>query len=286
MDLREALQHGVRELRAADVGSPALAAELLLMQVLDASRAWLYTHITDLMDPAAYQRYGELVRLRAAGTPTQYLTGKQEFWGLEFEVTPDVLIPRPETEHVMEVALERFGQQRSRQRLRVLDVGTGSGCLAVALARELPDARVYAADISRRALLVARRNAVRHGVAEQIAFVEGDLLGPFAVRSFDLVVSNPPYVGRFDEQSLAREVRGYEPAKALIAGDEGVEIYPNLVTQAAERLVAGGLLVVEMGYGLSGRVRALFDRRVWRNVAITNDLAGIPRVLAAESVGT
>ena len=281
MILREALKQGGGELRAANVPSPVLAAELLLMHVVGASRAWLYAHADDPLDAGAAERYGELIRRRSAGTPTQYLTGHQEFWGLEFEVTPDVLIPRPETEHVMEVAIGRLGKERSREPLRVADVGTGSGCLAVALARELPAARIFATDVSPRALAVARRNAARHGVAERIAFVESDLLAAFLPRSLDLVVSNPPYIGRKEAASLPREVREHEPAEALFGGEEGMEAYPTLIAEAAERLIASGVLVVELGYEVSERVEALLDTADWRDIAITNDLAGIPRVLSA-----
>jgi release factor glutamine methyltransferase len=281
MNLREALKQGVGELRAADVPSPVLAAELLLMHVVGATRAWLYAHVDDQLDPAAAERFRKLIARRAAGTPTQYLTGSQEFWGLELEVTPAVLIPRPETEHVVEVALARLGQHRSRGPLRLVDVGTGSGCLAIALARELPQARVYATDISRRALAVARRNAVRHGLAERITFIEANLLAPFPPRSLDVVVSNPPYVARKEAASLPREVREHEPPEALFAGEEGMAVYPPLISEAAERLVAGGLLVVELGYDVSERVEALLDTADWREIHITSDLAGIPRVLAA-----
>ena len=284
MNLREALKQGVAELRGANVPSPVLAAELLLMHVVGGSRAWLYAHIDDPLDSAAAEGYRELIARRAAGTPTQYLTGRQEFWGLELEVTPDVLIPRPETEHVVEVALARLGQERSREALRVVDVGTGSGCIALALARELPAARVFATDISPRALAVARRNAARHGLADRVAFVESSLLAAFALRSLDLVVSNPPYVSQKDAASLPREVREHEPHLALFAGEEGIDVYPVLIGEAAERLVGGGLLVVELGYDVCERVEALFDTDDWREITITKDLAGIPRVLAARRI--
>ncbi|HVB33077.1 MAG TPA: peptide chain release factor N(5)-glutamine methyltransferase [Patescibacteria group bacterium] len=284
MNFREALKQGIGRLRAAGVASPVLAAELLLMHVAGASRAWLYVHIDDPLDPAAAERYFDLVGQRAAGAPTQYLTGHQEFWGLDFEVTPDVLIPRPETEHIVEVALERIGQQRSREALLVADVGTGSGCLAVALARELPQARVFATDISLAALAVARRNAERHGVAGRLLFVASDILSSFRPRSFDLVVSNPPYVGRREATSLAREIREHEPGKALFAGEEGIEVYPLLVAQAMDCLCPAGVLVVELGYGVSERVMTLLDSADWRDIGVTSDLAGIPRVLAARRV--
>jgi release factor glutamine methyltransferase len=282
MNIREALKEGVGRLRAASVPSPMLAAELLLMHVAGASRAWLYAHIDDPVDPAAAERYRELIGRRAAGTPTQYLTGHQEFWGLDFEVTPAVLIPRPETEYVVEVALARMGHARSREPLRVADVGTGSGCIAVALAREFPRASVFACDVSLRALAVAWRNAERHGVGERIAFAAADLLLAFQPRSFDLVVSNPPYVGRAEAGSIAREIREHEPDQDVFAGEQGMDVYPSLIGQAAECLCAGGVLVVELGYGLSERAMALTSGGEWQDVSLTKDLAGIPRVLAAE----
>jgi release factor glutamine methyltransferase len=284
MNLREALKLAVAELRAANVPSPVLAAELLLMHVVSASRAWVYAHIDDPLDSAAAEQYRALIAKRATGTPTQYLTGIQEFWGMEIEVTPDVLIPRPETEHVVEVTLARLGQERSREALRVVDVGTGSGCIALALARELPGASIFATDISLRALAVARRNAAHHDLADRIAFVEASLLAPFPPRSLDVVVSNPPYVSRKDAASLAREVREHEPHLALFAGEKGMEVYPALIAEAGERLVAGGLLVLELGYDVSERVEALLDTDEWREINITSDLAGIPRVIAANRI--
>src|SRR5271155_3814722 len=184
-DIRAALKEGMHRLRAANVASHTLAAELLLMHALERNRTWLYTNPEAALDPAAEEKYFALVARRAAGEPTQYLTGKQEFWGLEFEVTPAVLIPRPETEHVVEVALERLGPRGIKINLatgapsaplRVADVGTGSGCLAVALAHELPHAEIFATDISGGALEIARRNAARHGVADRIHFLETNLL--------------------------------------------------------------------------------------------------------------
>ncbi len=282
MNLREALKQAIGDLRAANVPSPVLAAELLLMHAVGQSRAWLYAHAADPLDPSVVERYRELIRQRASGVPTQHLTGHQEFWGLDFQVTPDVLIPRPETEHVIEVALARLGQHRSRGPLRIADVGTGSGCLAIALARELPEARIYATDISRAALSVARRNAARHGLAGRILFLESHLLAAFPPRSLDVVVSNPPYVARKDAESLPREVREHEPHIALFAGEEGMAVYPSLIAEAAELMVPGGVLVLELGYDMSERVEALLDSSDWREIRITSDLAGIPRVLSAD----
>jgi release factor glutamine methyltransferase len=305
-NVRGALKEAMLRLRASNVPSHTLAAELLLTHVLGRNRTWLYTHPEELIENSAAERFFELVARRIAGTPTQYLTGKQEFWGLEFEVTPAVLIPRPETEHVVEVALERIGPPKWEVRspagagMRIADVGTGSGCLAVALARELPGAKMIATDISTAALEVARRNAARHGVAARIEFVECNLLDAFfghdapsvsvvgaqpaaPVLHLDLIVSNPPYVARADAPTLPREVAEHEPARALFGGEDGSEIYPALVRQAADLLVPGGLLVLELGYDTLDRVRPLVDDdATWTLVTVTNDLAGIPRVLAAE----
>ena len=292
MDVRAALAEAMARLRAAQVPSHALAAELLLMHALGRDRAWIYTHPEAPLDSNVAENYFALVARRAAGEPVQYLTGRQEFWGLEFEVTPAVFIPRPETEHVVEVALERLSARgASGQPLRIADVGTGSGCLAVALARELPHAEILATDISAAALEVARRNAARHGVSVRIQFLETNLLDAFLHESritsheshlFDLIVSNPPYIARDEASSLPREVREHEPEQALFGGAAGFEIYARLIEQAGARLRAGGILVVELGYDPAERVREMFHvKHCWHKVSITNDLAGIPRVLSA-----
>lgn len=293
-DVRAALKEGMAQLRAAKVPSATLAAELLLMHALGRDRTWLYTHPEAELDASAAREYFALIARRAAGEPTQYLTGKQDFWGLEFEVTPAVLIPRPETEHVIEVALERLGARGIKINmrtgepsplLRIADVGTGSGCLAVALAHELPHAEIFATDISAAALEVARRNAARHSVSGRVHFFEGDLLGPVSASSgsFDLIVSNPPYVAQDEAKTLAREVREHEPHAALFGGPSGIEMYERLIEQAGESLRSGGVLVLELGYDSAQHVRAILVKRGnWVNVSVTNDLAGIPRVLAAE----
>jgi release factor glutamine methyltransferase len=311
MDIRAALKEGMAQLRAAQIPSHTLAAELLLMYALERDRAWICGHPEEFLDPPAVEKFLALIARRAAGEPVQYLTGKQEFWGLEFEVTPAVLIPRPETEHVMEVALARLGERgikihmdtgAPRETLRVADVGTGSGCLAVALAWELPHAEVCATDISAPALEVARRNAARHGVAARIHFLQADLLTglenidrssvgvrhavpPSTQRGplFDLIVSNPPYIARNDAEQLQREVRDHEPHAALFGGPTGTEMYQRLIDQARDLLRDRGILVLELGHDSAEHVRGIFDAQpAWTKVAITMDLAGIPRVLAAE----
>src|SRR6202042_515418 len=248
-DIRAALKQGMAQLRAAETPSDTLAAEVLLMHTLQRDRAWLYSHPDEVLDIAVAEKYLALIARRAAGEPPQYLTGKQEFWGLEFEVTPAVLIPRPETEHVMEVALARLGERglkvhlnsgAPRETLHIADVGTGSGCLAIALAYELPHAQIVATDISAAALEVARRNAVRNHVADRVRFVEADLLAlpgheKPAKLFFDLIVSNPPYIADSNATTLQREVRDHEPHTALFAGPTGLEIYTRLITEARDQ---------------------------------------------------
>jgi release factor glutamine methyltransferase len=308
-DVGSALRDAMVELERERVPSAALAAELLLMHTLGCERAWLYAHPEDEMELARWERYRLLIARRASGVPTQHLTGHQEFWGLDFEVSPDVLIPRPETEHVIEVVLERLGIQQSSSRnpaersrqLRIADIGTGSGCLAVALANELSAAHIVATDISAAALEVARRNASRHGASNRIQFIECNLLddafhesrttshpspasrGLRASESqnFDLIVSNPPYIGRRDAPTLPREVGDHEPEVALFGGETGTEIYAALITQAAQLLKPGGILVLELGHNSADHVSRLLSPPDWLGLAITNDLAGIPRVASA-----
>jgi release factor glutamine methyltransferase len=296
MDVRGALRTGISQLREKQVASYTLAAELLLLHVLGRDRAWLYAHPEEPINSQELDKFLSLISRRANGEPTQHLTGKQEFWSLEFEATPDVLIPRPETEHVIEVALDRLAlrelragrpQKTNGKGFLIADIGTGSGCLAIALAKELPGATIYATDISLAALVVAHRNAVRHGVEKRIRFLESDLSLPLAAdganrSAFDLVVSNPPYIPRRDANTLAREVRDHEPGVALFGGEEGYELYAGLIALARRYLKPGGIFVAELGHDSLPAVQPLLDAGQWTNVGVSNDLAGIPRVIAAE----
>jgi release factor glutamine methyltransferase len=299
MDVRTALKNGIAELRDAGVPSFTLAAELLLLHALGRDRAWLYAHPEEEVAEVETKRFFALIARRSAGEPTQHLTGKQEFWGLEFEVTPDVLIPRPETEHVIEVALDRLALRELRSGqpqntvgagLRIADIGTGSGCIAIALAKELPNAQIYATDVSRSALEVACRNAINHGFLH-ISFLEANLLDVFLAGvpqsgheplRLDLIVSNPPYIGRREAPTLPREVRDHEPEVALYGGEEGYEMYGHLIAQAALCLRPGGILVLELGHNSLAAVQPLLGPTNWTNVTVTNDLAGSARVIAAE----
>jgi release factor glutamine methyltransferase len=327
--VRTALREAFAQLRAAGIPSHTLVAELLLMHALGRDRTWLYAHPEEVVPDSEAQRFTSLIARRAAGEPAQHLTCKQEFWGLEFEVTPDVLIPRPETEHVIEVALDRLAVRELRagrkqtptgEGLQIADIGTGSGCIAIALAKELSGATIYATDISSAALAVAQRNAKRHSVSDCVHFRQCNLLDGLIGRGgapaglsvagaqhaaplqgthlsagahespvtshqpplLDLIVSNPPYVGRREAETLAREVRDHEPEIALYGGEEGYELYAALIAQAAAHLKPGGILVLELGHNSLPAVQPLLDAPAWINVGVTNDLAGIPRVIAAE----
>jgi release factor glutamine methyltransferase len=277
MQLREALAQAVRRLEENDVGSPRMNAEVLLMFVLNCDRAYLYAHPERELTPDETRRYDEALETRSTGVPAQYITGHQEFWGLDFIVNPAVLIPRPETEHVIETVVPLA---RDVERPRIVDVGTGSGCIAIALAHELPQADITAVDLSSEALEVARLNATRLRVESRIRFAESDLLSGVTGEEFDFVVSNPPYVGEFEADRVQREVRKYEPHMAVFGGEKGLDIVQRLVGEASSVLREGGWLVVEIGFTQSHDVLEMV--RNWNEARAVPDLQGIPRVIAAK----
>lgn len=274
--LRQHLAEASAALAQAAIPEPRLTAEILLAHLLGRERGYLYAHPEEEL--AAPARWHALLAARLAGTPLQYLTGVQEFYGRRFAVSPAVLIPRPETELVIAAALEHLPPDAPA---RVLDVGTGSGCIAVTLALERPRARVAASDFSAAALAVARRNAEQLGAA--VAFVQADLLAPLS-GPFEVIVSNPPYVAETELAALQPEVRDHEPHLALVAGSSGTETYARLIPQAAAALRPGGWLVLELGYAAAHRVRGLLDRQVWAQVATRPDSLGWERVLAARRI--
>ena len=315
MTLREWLTHA--EAQLTDSPHPDRArcdAETLLLHLIGKNKAWLMAHAEDDFAGCTAIRYANLLERRQKGEPIQYITGECEFYGLPFHVTPDVLIPRPETEHLVEKIIElatnlgapglasetceNTGQSRdpgtpsisrslqngwettkAGNPLRVLDVGTGSGAIAVALAKQIPNATITAIDISEAALSIARVNAERNGIA--IRFLQGDLLAPVAGEQFEFIVSNPPYVPNTDRALISVEVREHEPHVALFAGHDGLDIYRRLIPAAYAALVSGGYLAFEFGFSQQPAIHTLLAAAGFADIQFTLDLQGIPRVATA-----
>lgn len=274
MTLGTALQQGTAILEKAALPAPRLTAEVLLCHALRADRAYLYAHSTDELTELAWIHYGRYLDERLKGKPTQYITHRQEFFGRDFYVNSDVLIPRPETEHLVEAAI---AYARRSSPGTIVDVGTGSGAIAISLALELRR-EVWASDISAAALKVALRNAAT--LSSPVSFFACDLLEAVRPASIDLLVSNPPYVPGEDSANMQTEVRDWEPHVALFAGDTGFEIYRRLIAQAALAVRPGGRLYFELGYrSLDGVRQMLAD--LWDDLEVVHDLAGWPRVIGA-----
>jgi release factor glutamine methyltransferase len=328
MQLKDALRSAIALLEENRVGSPRMNAEVLLMFVLGCDRAYLYAHPERELSPDEQNRYDEALEQRARGVPAQYITGHQEFWGLDFIVGPAVLIPRPETEHLVEAVLELCGElpgslhpptqtgdpstRVSRARPpqhanggragdpgkesarepslarddirvfhpRIVDVGTGSGCVALALASELQRAEIHATEISEEALEIARANAARLGLDDRVEFHCTDLLHGIA-GPFDIVASNPPYVGENEYDKVQLEVRKFEPRCAVFAGADGMDVIRRLAPQARAALKPGGFLAIEIGYSQEAAARTVL--RDWQDVRAVPDLQGIPRVIVAKN---
>jgi release factor glutamine methyltransferase len=282
MTIGAALQQASERLAAAGVADAPWQAEMLLRHVLGWDRAALLARGKEALPAEAESRFAALVGERAQRRPLQYLTGTQAFWRHEFLVTPAVLVPRPETEVLVEAALDRLRDTRSPT---IVDVGTGSGCIALSLAAERPDATVHAIDSSAPALEVARENARRLGLDARVRFHQGDLLAPLAdvEGGLDLVVSNPPYVHPADLASLEPEVRDHEPRVALLAADAPYGIYRRLAAQARPRLRDGGRLAVEVGRGMAVEVATVLAAAGFEPAALLRDLQGIDRVVIART---
>ena len=307
VQLKAALASAIARLSAKNVPSPRMNAELLLMFVLNCDRAYLHAHPERELTSDEKEGYEAALAERARGVPAQYITGHQEFWGMDLIVSPAVLIPRPETEHVIETVLAILASElrprtsdlrpqtpdlgpqtsaqglppevrRPRSDVQIVDVGTGSGCIALALAMELPNAEIHATDISAAALEIARANAARHQLERRIQFHHTDLLAGLKP-DFDVVVSNPPYVGESEEDQVQLEVRKFEPREAVFAGPTGLEVVARLLPQAQGALHPGGWLVMEISGTIADGVRGLLDD--WEEVRVTKDLRGIPRVVRA-----
>jgi release factor glutamine methyltransferase len=281
LTIAEALRRATKRLHEASIPDPQLQAQSLLAEALSRDRTYLIVNLSRELSGETLAKYEGLIARRAAGEPLQYIVGRQEFFGLEFEVTPEVLIPRPETELVIEETVhlvQNIAASRSGWRPLIVDVGTGSGCIAVTLARELSAARVIATDVSLTALRVARRNASRYGLAGRVHLVAADLLGAFPGHPCaDFIISNPPYVARRDLPSLQREVRDWEPHVALTDFADGLSFYRRLFGDAPACLNPGGFLICEMGYSQAEQIAALIDESVWAEQRILADLQGIPR---------
>lgn len=262
-------------------------AETLLAHLLRRDRAWIFAHAEAEMTAADEDRLRSMVARRAAHEPLQYVTGEQEFYGLRMRVTRDTLIPRPETELLVESVLEWIATQAELVEPRILDVGTGSGAIAIALAAHLPKAKIVACDISAAALAVARENADGLGFGNRLHFAESNLLDApelQAREAFDVIVSNPPYVALGDAGTLHPEVAEYEPHTALFAGGDGLDVYRRLIPQARSALAHGGLLAMEFGFGQRDALQILIEQAhpgSWTNIRFRDDYAGIPRVALA-----
>ena len=274
LTIQAALRQGTDLLKKAAVGVPRLTAEVLLGHALRCERAYLYSHPSDELTELQWIHFGRYLNERLKGKPTQYITRKQEFYGRDFYVDEKVLIPRPETEHLVEAALLHL---RDDPNGRVLDLGTGSGAIAVTLALE-SGKQILASDVSLPALAVAKRNRDQYGAS--VEFFAGDLLDAVQPRSIDVLVSNPPYVPGADAANMQTEVREWEPHIALFAGDSGLEIYCRLIDAAATVVKPGGRLFMELGYRSVDPVQVMLAPE-WRDITVSSDLAGFPRVIGA-----
>jgi release factor glutamine methyltransferase len=277
MTLREALTAASTTIARRD-------AETLALHILERDRAWLFTHHDTELAPAQLERLNQLIARRASHEPLQHLTGTQEFYGLPLRVTRDTLIPRPETELLVEAAIAWANSQPPANPIRILDVGTGTGAIALALATHLPTAEITAIDISPAALTIARENAAALNLTDRITFVESDLLAALTTSlPFDLIASNPPYIPTTDAPTLAAEVHDHEPHTALFAGNDGLDIYRRLIPAAHAALRPNGLLALEFGFGQRDALRFLLEdpTHLWHDLRFLNDYAQIPRIALA-----
>ena len=280
MTLRELVAEAEARLRSGPHPERArLDAETLLLHLLKQNRVWLLGHGEDEAPADIQDSFATTIVRRQAGEPIQYITGEAEFFGLPFAVSPGVLIPRPETEHLVEEVIRlacAFTEPR------IADIGSGSGAIAVALAHSLPQTQIVATDTSPKALAIAKQNAIRNQVQGRIEFFEGDLLAPLAGQSFHIIASNPPYIPLSDLNSLSVEVREHEPHAALFAGDDGLSIYRRLIPEARKLLVPGGWLVMEIGYGQQPAIEELMPESKYGSVHFIADYQGIPRVAVGQ----
>jgi release factor glutamine methyltransferase len=273
--IRSAISEGARALDAAGVNEARKEATSLMSHALESDRTFVIAHAEDELNELRLQTFRSLIKRRAQREPLQYLTGHQEFYNLDFEVTPDVLIPRAETEIIVEVALDVCRDERAPF---IADIGTGSGCIVISLLHELRDARAMATDLSLKALQVAQRNAKRHNVIDRLVLVEADgFAPPRESHEFSLIVSNPPYVTEHEFADLQPEVRDYEPRTALVSGEDGLAHIRMLLRAAPPHLQCGGYFIFEIGFGQSDAVGRLIDQELWSVIEVRKDLQNIPR---------
>ena len=278
MNVAEAISFATEALRTAGTPEPARDAKVLLAHSLGKQKTFLIAYPEFELTDEQQARFRVVVELRAGREPLQHILGRHEFYGRDFRVSPDVLIPRPETEAIVELAV-RFLADRPEPRF--IDIGTGSGCISISIAAELPSALGVATDISQKALAIARENAEAHGVADRLTFTEGDLFGTPGRAEFDLVASNPPYIPLDEFRGLEPEVREFEPRTALTDEGDGLAVIRRIIAEAPQHLKPGGKLLIEIGFGQAESVAAMIDAAVWAERTFHNDLQGIPRILEA-----
>ncbi len=284
MTLREALRKGTDILKSANIEAPAVDAGVLLCHVIEKDRAYMYTHGERMLGPAVEEEYMKMIGRRAQGQPVQYITGHQEFMGLEFRVNAHTLIPRADTETLVESVLKHTKElAHISDEIHIMDIGTGSGCIAVSLAHYCPQCRVTAVDISPDALAVAGENSERLGTSDRVEFVRSNLFEelrnkPELICRFEIIVSNPPYIRKADIRELQIEVREYEPMGALDGGWDGLEFYRAITEGSSGFLKKGGLLAFEVGYDQAADVAEIM-RHTFKDIRIVKDLSGIDRVV-------
>ena len=278
MNIAAALDEAAKHLHAAGVADVRLQAASLLALALNQDRTFLFAHPEQELTSGELTAFNNLIERRSSREPYQYIVGRQEFYGLEFEVTPDVLIPRPETEILVEAAIEYLSKI---DRPCFCEIGVGSGCISIAILHALQTATAIAGDVSTAAIAVAERNAARHGVTGRLTLVESDVFSNIRDELFHAVVSNPPYVPARDVGSLQAEVRDFEPVTSLSDGGDGLSIIRRIIEGAPSHLTKGGCLFMEIGFDQSSSIEAMFDRAAWSQIHLLPDLQGIPRIVAA-----
>jgi len=284
MTIKEALKEGLNILKP-NIESAWLEAHILLGKVLEKERIYLISHDDEVISRQAFEEYISYINTRISGVPLQYITGKQEFMSLDFDVNPAVLIPRAETEILVDQVLNCISDLSENNTVRVLDIGTGSGCISICTAYYSKRAVITAIDISKDALQTAKQNANKHGILERIKFIESNLFEGISEQKFDVIVSNPPYISTGTIMNLQTEVKNHEPMWALNGGDDGLDCIRRIIEEAHIYLESGGMLALEIGHDQAQRVASLIDKRAeYRNIRITKDYSGIDRVVIANKI--